>query len=78
MKDIKIDLSLDTLGYYCPVPIVKTAKALHELQAGQVLEVIADDAGIKKDLPAWCKTTGHEFLGLEEKAGEFRGYIKKR
>jgi len=37
---------------------------------GQVLEVIADDKGIVTDMPAWCESTGHEFLGIEEKDGE--------
>lgn len=74
---MKADLTIDTLGLYCPIPIVKTAKAIQQLQPGQILEIIADDEGIKKDLPNWCKTSGHEFLGLEEEAGEYRGYVKK-
>jgi hypothetical protein len=39
--------------------------------------IIATDEGIKTDLPAWCKTTGHEFLGVEEKNGEFRATVRK-
>ncbi len=74
---MKTDLSIDTLGLYCPIPIIKTAKAIQSLQAGQVLEVISDDEGIRKDLPAWCKSSGHEFLGMEEEDGEYRGYVRK-
>ncbi|MFB0535019.1 MAG: sulfurtransferase TusA family protein [Anaerolineae bacterium] len=41
-------------------------------------EVIADDKGIVTDMPAWCESTGHEFLGIEEKDGQYRVYVKKR
>jgi len=59
------------------MPIHQTANKLKELQPGQVLEVLASDEGIKEDAPAWCRTTGNEFLGMEEKDGEIKVYIKK-
>jgi TusA-related sulfurtransferase len=51
--------------------------ANYQLEIGQVLEVIADDGGIQADMPAWCKSTGNEFLGLEEEDGEYRVYVRK-
>ena len=74
---MKADKSLDCVGLYCPMPIVKTAQMMKELKKGQVLEVVADDKGIKKDMPAWCQTTGNEFLGVEEEGGEIRVYVRK-
>ena len=74
---MKADQSLDCLGLYCPIPIIKTAEKIKALKQGEVLEVVADDKGIKKDMPAWCEATGHEFLGVEEKGGEIRVYVKK-
>ncbi len=74
---MKADQSLDCMGLYCPMPIVKTAQKIKELKVGEVLEVIADDKGIKLDMPAWCKSTGHQYLGAEEKDGEIRVYVKK-
>lgn len=71
------DQSLDCVGLYCPMPIVKTAERIKRLKTGEVLEVVADDKGIKMDMPAWCQATGHECLGFEEKAGEIRVYVKK-
>ena len=41
------------------------------------MEVLADDEGIKADMPAWCQTTGNEFLGVEEEKGKIKVYIKK-
>jgi TusA-related sulfurtransferase len=74
---MKADKSLDCVGLYCPMPIVKTAQKIKELKVGQVLEILADDKGIKQDMPAWCQTTGNECLGIEEAGGEIRVYVKK-
>ena len=75
---MQADETLDCLGLYCPMPIVKTSLAIDEMADGQVLEVLSDDRGIKDDMPAWCKTTGNEFLGLEETDGEIKVYVRKR
>ena len=74
---MKADDTLDCVGLYCPLPIVNTAERIQELEPGQVLEVLATDEGIVSDMPAWCKTTGHEFLGVEESEGEYRAYVRK-
>jgi len=75
---MKADATLDCFGLYCPVPIVKTAQKIKELNTGQVLEVLADDKGIKQDMPAWCKATGNECLGIEEGGGgEIKVYVRK-
>jgi len=75
---MKADHSLDCVGLYCPMPIVKTSEKIKELKPGEVLEVVADDEGIKQDMPAWCQTTGHEFVGMEEEGGEIKVYVKKK
>lgn len=74
---MKADDTLDCIGLYCPIPIANTAKRLKGMKTGQVLEILADDEGIKEDMPAWCKTTGNELLGIEEEAGGYKVYIKK-
>ncbi|HJU04621.1 MAG TPA: sulfurtransferase TusA family protein [Nitrospiraceae bacterium] len=75
------DVKLDTLGFFCPMPIIMTSKKIKELSPGQVLEVISDDEGIKKDMPAWCETTGHEMVGLEEEGQDskrvYKAFVKK-
>lgn len=75
---MKADHSLDCMGLYCPMPIVRTAAQMKEMKPGEVLEVVADDKGIKLDMPAWAQATGNEFLGLEEKNGEIKVYVKKK
>ncbi|MFC2033722.1 sulfurtransferase TusA family protein [Chloroflexota bacterium] len=75
---MKADQSLDCMGLYCPMPIVKTAAKIKELKIGEVLEIVADDKGIKLDMPAWCQVIGHEFLEVEEEGNEIKVYVKKK
>jgi len=74
---MKADQSLDCTGLYCPMPIVKTREKFKQLKTGEILEIVADDKGIKKDMPAWAEATGNEFLGIEESGGEIKVYVKK-
>ena len=75
---IRADVTLDCIGLYCPMPIIQTAARIAELQPGQVLEIVADDKGIATDMPAWCASTGHEYLGLEKEGDEYRVYVRKK
>lgn len=74
---MKADAILDCYGLLCPLPIIQTAKKIKEMKTGEVLEVISTDRGIKADLPAWCKMSGQEFLGLQEEGEITRVYIRK-
>jgi len=79
-KDIRPDEVLDCVGLACPIPIFKTSNKIKEMQAGQVLEVQSDDDGIEMDMPAWCKRTGNEYLGLTkvDGTGEYHAFVRKR
>ncbi|KPJ61253.1 MAG: SirA family protein [Latescibacteria bacterium DG_63] len=72
------DFTLDTYGLLCPMPIIKTAAKMKELQPGQVLEILSTDEGIKEDMPAWCKATENEFLGIEEEEELYKAYVRKK
>jgi len=74
---MRSDVKLDCFGLLCPMPIIQTAKKIKELRTGEVLEVISTDEGIKGDMPAWCKMTGQEFLGLEQDGEIYRVYVRK-
>ncbi len=69
--------TLDCVGLYCPMPIVQTAERIRRLEVGQVLEILADDRGIEQDMPAWCKATGHELLGIEKQDEEYHVYVRR-
>ncbi|HET7144289.1 MAG TPA: sulfurtransferase TusA family protein [Anaerolineales bacterium] len=74
---IKEDQVLDCSGALCPVPIVKTSKAMKELQTGQILKMIATDAGASPDIEAWCRQTGNELLRSTTENGKFVFFLKK-
>jgi len=66
LSQVKVDKQLDAKGLSCPMPLLKTRKALQDMQPGQVLEVFSTDHGSKNDLPAFCRNSGNEFLGFED------------
>ena len=77
MADIQADQVLDCSGMLCPIPVVKTAKAIKQLEVGQVLQLIATDPGAPPDMDAWSKQTGHEMLESGEKDGKFIFYFRR-
>lgn len=74
---MNIDRVLDVKGLACPMPIVKTKKAIAQLEAGQILEVQTTDKGAKSDLTAWVKSMGHTLLNDKEEDQVFTFYIQK-
>ncbi|MCD7035942.1 sulfurtransferase TusA family protein [Metabacillus sp. GX 13764] len=77
MGNIKTDKILDAKGLACPMPIVKTKKAMKDLEAGQVIEVLATDKGSKADMKAWAESTGHHYLGTVEESDVLKHYVRK-
>ena len=74
---MNIDKELDTRGLTCPMPIVKTKKALLAMADGQVLKVVATDPGSVSDMQAFAEATGHELLASEVSGKEFVFFLKK-
>jgi len=75
--DIKVDQVLDAKGLSCPLPILKTKKAVAALSKDQILKVETTDPGSKNDMASWAKRTGNELVKVEEGSGTFTFYIKK-
>lgn len=69
--------SLDARGMNCPLPILRTKKALTSLGSGETLAVISTDPGSVKDMQAFCKQTGNELLSSSANQGEFEFLIRK-
>ncbi len=72
------DVQLDLRGLLCPMPVVKASARLAGMAGGQVLEVLADDQGVKADFPALCKGTGHEWLGFIQEGRVVRSFIRRK
>ena len=77
MAEIKTDFVLDAKGLACPMPIVKTKKAMNDLEPGQVMEIQATDKGSKADIKAWAESTGHQYIGTIEEENLLKHYIRK-
>jgi tRNA 2-thiouridine synthesizing protein A len=72
------DKEIDTRGLNCPLPILRTKKALADVLSGQVLKVVATDPGSVKDFQTFAKQTGHLLLQHSEANGEFTFLMKKK
>jgi tRNA 2-thiouridine synthesizing protein A len=74
----QFDQELDATGLNCPLPILRTKKALTNMQSGQVLHVVATDPGSVKDFEAFAKQTGNELLESREETGKFYFLMRKK
>jgi len=72
------DKELDARGLNCPLPILRTKKALTDLQSGQVLKVLATDPGSVKDFQTFARQTGHQLLSHDVSNREFTFFMKKK
>jgi tRNA 2-thiouridine synthesizing protein A len=72
------DMEIDTRGLNCPLPILRTKKALAGVQSGQVLKIVSTDPGSVKDFQTFSKQTGHTLLQHSEANGEFIFLMKKK
>jgi tRNA 2-thiouridine synthesizing protein A len=74
---MNFDKELNARGMSCPLPIVKTKKALADMASGQVLKVISTDSGSVKDMAAFAEQTGNTLMDTAQANGEFTFYLKK-
>jgi len=72
------DKELDARGLNCPLPILRTKKALSDMTSGQVLKIMATDPGAVKDFQAFCKQTRNALLGEETAGSEFVFFMQKK
>ena len=76
---MQIDEQLDVKGLNCPMPMLKTKKALAKMSGGQVLEVLATDKNVFEDFDVFCQQTGHELLLCENtEEGVYRLILRKK
>jgi tRNA 2-thiouridine synthesizing protein A len=69
--------TLDCIGLYCPMPVIRTKEEIDKLVVGETLEVLADDPAAEEDLKAWAKRTGQKILEIEKTSEGLRFLIKK-
>ena len=77
MAQTEADRTLDCRGLLCPMPLVKTGKAVSELAPGQILKIVASDRGAMADFPAWAADTGNPLLDWHQDGADLVFYIRK-
>ena len=75
---MQFDKELDARGLNCPLPILRTKKALTDMASGQVLKIMATDPGAMKDFQAFCKQTGNALLSSDTKDNEYIFFMQKK
>jgi tRNA 2-thiouridine synthesizing protein A len=77
MSELKVVKTLDCSGMLCPMPVIKTKKAINELDIGEILEMISTDPGAIPDMEAWARQTQHDLLESHDENGSYRFLIRK-
>lgn len=72
------DVTLDTIGLLCPLPVLKARKRLGAMQPGQVLRLLASDPAAVIDVPHYCTESGNDLLGVEELPDGSRAFLIRR
>lgn len=75
---MEFDRELDARGLNCPLPILRTKKALAEMLTGQVLRVMATDTGSVRDFQAFAKQTGNDLLAHAQDGDEFTFFMRRK
>jgi tRNA 2-thiouridine synthesizing protein A len=75
---LTIAMSLNLKGLSCPLPIVKTAKAMKDLAPGEIVEVLATDPGSVPDFKAWAQSTGNQLIESTQEGAVYRFVLKKK
>lgn len=76
LKNLKADKVVDARGMSCPGPLLAAKKAVVEVPAEGIMEVLSSDTGTRRDIPQWAKKMSHEYLGDIEEAGYWRIFVK--
>lgn len=77
MSDLQVAKTLDTSGLSCPMPVVKTKKAMKDLEIGEILEMISTDPGSIPDMEAWARQTKHDLVESYDEGDSYRFMIRK-
>jgi len=77
LNSLEVKKIVDARGTACPGPLLAAKKAISEIAAGDIMEILSADEGTRKDIPKWANKKGHEYLGTVEESGFFKIFMKK-
>jgi tRNA 2-thiouridine synthesizing protein A len=65
-------ITIDCRGKRCPLPVIALAKALPEVEIGDIVRILADDPAAANDIPAWCRMKGQELVASSDEEFDVR------
>ncbi len=74
---LQADRTLDCLGLFCPMPIVKTREAMKSMAVGRILEMLSDDPASEPDMKSWARRTGNELVAVTKDGAVYRFLVRK-
>ncbi len=77
LNNLEVKKIVDARGTACPGPLLAAKKAISEIAAGDIMEILSADEGTRKDIPKWATKKGHDYLGTVEESGFFKIFMKK-
>ncbi len=78
LNSIKAAASIDARGSSCPGPLLEAKKGIGKVKVGEVLEILSNDPGTKRDIPLWADKVGHQSLGYLSQDGYDRIFIIRK
>jgi len=77
VQPLYADRTLDCLGLFCQIPILKTREALRTMAVGQILEMLSDDPASDADMRRWVRRTGNELLEVAKNGAVYHFLVRK-
>jgi tRNA 2-thiouridine synthesizing protein A len=68
----------DLVGLMCPIPVIRVNKKLNEMDSGDVIVAAVTDPIARYDFPDYCRSTGHQFMGMKKDGDQFFFSIKRK
>jgi TusA-related sulfurtransferase len=78
LSEIKASSIVDARGSACPGPLLEAKKGIGKVKVGEILEIYSADSGTRKDIPAWAKKVGHDYLGILEVDGYDKHFVRRK
>jgi TusA-related sulfurtransferase len=78
LSTLGADSTVDARGSACPGPLLEAKKGIGKVKVGEVLEIYSNDAGTRRDIPAWSNKVGHEYLGVLEADGYDKHFVRRK
>jgi tRNA 2-thiouridine synthesizing protein A len=72
------EILIDAQFMKCPMPVLRAAKTLRGMAAGEKLRVLATDPAAVGDFRDFCKQSGHALVATSETSGVFSFTIRRK